>query len=187
MIAFLFIVWHVLHMHGWIHADWWIKGLREMGHAQFAPYNATSTAARAMQASVLVPILYSIGMLSCVFHLANGIWTFGITWGLWLTPTAQRRALVGCGVFGVLLAVVGLSSVTGFMRVNVPSAAREEAEMYDARVKTHMIDPNEHKLWTPTHDETPATAKATDAGADAKAGEMADGASDTPAAPNSDQ
>jgi succinate dehydrogenase / fumarate reductase cytochrome b subunit len=187
MIAFLFIVWHVLHMHGWIHADWWIKGLREMGHAQFAPYNATSTAARAMQASVLVPILYSIGMLSCVFHLANGIWTFGITWGLWLTPTAQRRALVGCGVFGVLLAVVGLSSVTGFMRVNVPSAAREEAEMYDARVKTHMIDPNEHKLWTPTHDETPATAKATDAGADAKAGEMADGASDTPAEPNSDQ
>ncbi len=33
--------------------------------------------------------LYSVGVLSCVFHLANGIWTFGITWGLWITPEAQ--------------------------------------------------------------------------------------------------
>src|SRR5262245_32788412 len=22
MLAFAFILWHVLHMHGWIHADW---------------------------------------------------------------------------------------------------------------------------------------------------------------------
>jgi len=161
MIAFLFIVWHVLHMHGWVHVDWWVKGLREMGHAQFAPYNATSTAARAMQASVLVPILYTIGVLSCVFHLANGIWTFGITWGLWITPAAQRRALVGCGVFGVLLAAVGLGAVTGFTGAKVNEAERIEAEMYDARVKAHMITPDEHKLWTPTHDEAPAaTARA---------------------------
>ena len=63
------------------------------------PYNAASTAAEAMQASLIVPILYAIGVLSCVFHLANGIWTFGITWGIWVTPAAQRWA--NCGLPGV--------------------------------------------------------------------------------------
>ena len=35
-------------------------------------------------------------MLSCVFHLANGLWTMGITWGVWTSPAAQRRALWAC-------------------------------------------------------------------------------------------
>src|SRR5687768_3929860 len=107
MIAFLFIFWHVLHMHGWIHSDAWLNAIRGWG-GMFAPYNATSTAAAAMQATILVPILYTIGVLSCVFHLANGIWTFGITWGLWTTVAAQRRADYVCIGFGVLLALVSL-------------------------------------------------------------------------------
>ena len=27
----------------------------------------------------IVPVLYTVGVLSCVFHLANGVWTMGIT------------------------------------------------------------------------------------------------------------
>ena len=27
VIAFVFILWHVFHMHGWIRADWWIEGV----------------------------------------------------------------------------------------------------------------------------------------------------------------
>ena len=29
MIAFVFIVWHVFHMHGWFHAEWWMNGVAE--------------------------------------------------------------------------------------------------------------------------------------------------------------
>ena len=50
------------------------------------------TAASALRQSGIIPILYTIGILSCVFHLANGIWTFGITWGIWVTPAAQKWA-----------------------------------------------------------------------------------------------
>src|SRR6185436_13411010 len=94
MIAFFFILWHVLHMHGWFHAKWWVEGIAEpLGGANFSPFNAASTMGAAMNGFV-VPLLYAIGVLSCVFHLANGIWTMGITWGIWITPAAQRRANV---------------------------------------------------------------------------------------------
>ena len=108
MIAFVFIMWHVFHMHGWIHAEAWREVAGRFMGAQFAAYNATSTAAAAMQAFWIVPVLYAIGILASVFHLANGIWTMGITWGAWISPAAQRRALYVCGGFGLVLAAVGL-------------------------------------------------------------------------------
>ena len=109
MIAFVFIFWHVFHMHGWLHSEWWERGVAQpLYGAIFRPYNAASTAAEAMQLSIIVPILYAIGVLSCVFHLANGIWTFGITWGIWVTPAAQRWATAACLVFGLGLAAVSM-------------------------------------------------------------------------------
>jgi len=83
MIAFLFILWHVFHMHGWFPGEGWLQGIVEpLGGHQFRPFNAASTAAAALQQSILIPICYAIGLLACVFHLANGIWTMGITWGV---------------------------------------------------------------------------------------------------------
>ncbi len=50
VIALLFIVWHVFHMHGWFHFDAWLQNVVEpLGGAQFKPYSAASTAALAMQ------------------------------------------------------------------------------------------------------------------------------------------
>jgi succinate dehydrogenase / fumarate reductase cytochrome b subunit len=151
MIAFLFIVWHVFHMHGWFHADAWMQTVAEpLGGGKFRAYNATSTAVEAMQMSPVVPILYLIGVLACVFHLANGIWTFGITWGLWVTPQAQRRADAFCLVFGVLLAAVSLGALGGFSLQfrspgDVATLRAEEDRMYEKRVEMGSIDPNEHK------------------------------------------
>jgi succinate dehydrogenase / fumarate reductase cytochrome b subunit len=124
MIAFVFIVWHVFHMHGWIHAEWWTKGVSQpLFGGMFKAYNAASTGAEAMRISGIVPVLYAIGVLSCVFHLANGIWTFGITWGLWVTPAAQRWANAVCLVFGLGLGAVGLGALGGFAAVvNVKEA-----------------------------------------------------------------
>jgi succinate dehydrogenase / fumarate reductase, cytochrome b subunit len=101
MIAFVFIFWHVFHMHGWFHADMWMQRVAEpLGGGRFRAYNAASTTFEAMQMSPIVPILYAIGVLSVVYHLANGIWSFGITWGLWVNPLAQQRAAWACLVFG---------------------------------------------------------------------------------------
>jgi succinate dehydrogenase / fumarate reductase cytochrome b subunit len=155
MIAFVFIMWHVFHMHGWFHFDAWEKGVAEpLSGAQFKPFNAASTAAKAMQLSLIVPILYAIGVLSCVFHLANGIWTFGITWGIWVTPRAQQWATTACLVFGLGLAAVSMGALGGFaFGVDIKKAQEVEKAMYDAKVASKEIAPNEHKLAHPKADE----------------------------------
>jgi len=147
MIAFVFIMWHVFHMHGWIHADWWLNKVAQPLHGgMFRPYNASSTAAEAMRVSGIVPVLYAIGVLSCVFHLANGIWTFGITWGLWVTPASQRWANVVCLVFGLGLGAVSLGALGGFAAaVNVKEARQAEDAMYEHKVAAKEIEPDEHK------------------------------------------
>lgn len=148
MIAFVFIFWHVFHMHGWIHSDAWLKAVHGWG-GLFKAYNATSTAAAAMQASILVPILYTIGVLSCVFHLANGLWTFGITWGIWTTPLAQRRADYACIAFGVLLGLVSMGALGGFATADVNQARQGENQIRDAKIASGEIVPDKHKMAEP--------------------------------------
>jgi succinate dehydrogenase / fumarate reductase, cytochrome b subunit len=149
LIAFAFIAWHVFHMHGWLHTDWWTHGVaqRLYGH-MFKPFNATSTAAEAIQLSAIVPLLYAIGVLACVFHLANGIWTFGITWGLWVTPKSQRRADWFCLGFGVVLGLVGLSalgSLATMSKDDIQNARAIEDKMYRAKVASGELADTPHK------------------------------------------
>lgn len=149
MIAFLFIMWHVFHMHGWFHNEAWLKNVAEpLGGAQFRPYNASSTAGAALQGPIYA-ILYTIGVLSCVYHLANGIWTMGITWGVWTSEHAQARALKVCGAFGVLLGIVGLSSLWGMRQVGhgeaLENAISIEDRLYQNKIEIGELEPNPHK------------------------------------------
>ena len=145
-IAFVFIFTHVFHLHGWFQNEWWLKNVAEpLGMAQFRPYNAASSLANAMNKSFVWPILYVVGVLACTFHLANGIWTAGITWGVWLTPKSQRRASIACSIFGVFIGMAGLSSLVAVKSTNAIEAKTTENEMYEARLKTHTIAPDDHK------------------------------------------
>ncbi|MCO6455798.1 MAG: succinate dehydrogenase cytochrome b558 subunit [Pirellulaceae bacterium] len=145
MIAFVFIAWHVFHMHGWFHFEWWHVNVSEpFGGAQFAPYRAASTVGEAMR-GFFYPAFYALGVLSCVFHLANGLWTMGITWGVWVTPRAQARASWVCLVLGLGLAVVGLSALAGAVGVGgkeaVERARQVEDKMFEAKVRSGELDP----------------------------------------------
>ncbi len=114
-IALIFILVHLYHMH-WLGA--WIPG-----GAKFDPENASSTAAYALQMdkSWAWP-LYVIGILSAVYHFANGIWTSLITWGITIGRDAQRKAGYVCAVFGIALAATGLIAMRGFMTFPDPQA-----------------------------------------------------------------
>lgn len=57
---------------------------------------------------------YVLGLSASVFHLANGLWSFGNTWGLTVTPKALRRSGWIAGVFGVVLWVLGMNTVLHF-------------------------------------------------------------------------
>ena len=109
--AFAFIMVHVFHLHGWFHADIWLENVvKPLGGAQFKPFNAASTAGEALQ-GIGYLVFYVIGVLSCVYHLANGIWTMGITWGIWTTPKSQHWANYPCAAFGIALATIGLGAL----------------------------------------------------------------------------
>lgn len=145
VIAVLFIFFHVFHLHGWFHTDWWLKNVAEpFGMAQFRPYNAASTLAIAMQ-GIVWPIFYFVGIVSCVFHFANGVWTMGITWGLWISPDAQKKASYVCAAGGVFLTVVGLSALFAAINTDAQAAREIEDKMYEAAVETGELVDNPHK------------------------------------------
>ncbi|MEM9351505.1 MAG: succinate dehydrogenase cytochrome b558 subunit [Planctomycetota bacterium] len=157
MIAFVFIMLHVFHMHGWFHNQLWIEKIADpLGGHQFRPYSAASTGGEALQGFGWVA-LYVIGVLSSVFHLANGIWTMGITWGAWTSPKAQMRASALCTVFGIGLAVVGMSGLFG-LRAQGSGEAFEEAiavedQMYNAKIASGEIKEKPHKRRGEPHGE----------------------------------
>ncbi len=152
LIAFLFIMWHVFHMHGWIHNETWREFIKPLG-AQFAPFNAATTAIAAMQQSILVRAAYFVGIVACVFHLANGIWTMGITWGFWTNPEAQRRANYIAGGVGATIMLIGLAAWAGFaLKTDKDSdefrAMRKlEDKILDSRIESGQVDKHdaEHK------------------------------------------
>jgi succinate dehydrogenase / fumarate reductase cytochrome b subunit len=148
IIALLFILWHVFHMHGWIHAEWWIGPIRSFPEpftgANFRPFNAASTAAQALE-SWLVVALYAVGLLATVYHFSNGVWTAGITWGIWTTPSSQRGASYVCLVLGILLSVVGLGSLWGMHRLDVETAIEVEDDMYRSMRESRLTEATPEK------------------------------------------
>ncbi|MBM4009828.1 MAG: succinate dehydrogenase [Planctomycetota bacterium] len=117
MIAFAFIIWHIWQLHA--------LG-KPFGGGRFDAHEAASSTA-AVLGSTAVSILYCIGILSAVFHFANGLWTLGITWGLWTSPAAMRRANVVSIAVGVVLAAAGLGAVAGFRSLPADSASHGHA------------------------------------------------------------
>lgn len=140
-IALIFIFWHVFEMHGWVKSV-----AQQVGYgAEFRHLYATSSAAGVLQSSPLIAAFYLIGVLSCVYHFSNGLWTAGITWGLWTTAAAQKRANYICGAFGLVLLVVGLSAFVGMMRVDVTKAYEVERKINESKLASEEITEEEFR------------------------------------------
>jgi succinate dehydrogenase / fumarate reductase cytochrome b subunit len=89
-----------------------------------------------------VAILYAIGVLSTVFHFANGLWTLGITWGLWTSPAAMRRANAVSVVVGVVLAAAGLGALGGMRSIDIEQARATEKRMEEVKRLLEGQDPS---------------------------------------------
>ncbi|BCB05049.1 succinate dehydrogenase cytochrome b558 subunit [Bacillus sp. KH172YL63] len=58
---------------------------------------------------------YVLGVLSTIFHFANGLWSFCVSWGLTVTPRSQLIATyVTIGIF-VALSIVGMRAIFAFV------------------------------------------------------------------------
>jgi len=161
LIAFVFIGYHVFQMHGWFHFHGWLEHVAQpYGGARFKPFNAASTAGEALQSPAIL-VFYVVGVLACVFHFANGLWTMGITWGVWISPAAQARALKVCMTFGVLLAAVSMGALYGMYQsghgTGLDKAIEVENRMYTSRIESGELEPNEHKRTHLESDESTAS------------------------------
>ena len=134
IIAFVFILFHVVQLHHWFGGPF-----REIGGAQFDPQHASSSAAAAMRPPWIL-ILYAIGMLATVYHFANGLWTQGITWGLWTSAAAQKRASWISVVVGLGLAAIGLAAIYGMATVDIETARKIENKMLEARSAVEQLE-----------------------------------------------
>ncbi len=150
-IALFFILYHVLHMNGIIHVETFReKVLTPLGLAQFYPYNAASSAARALQ-NPIITLIYAVGVIASVFHFANGLWTMGITWGVWVSPKAQATASKVCTAIGAVVLLFGLSAIVGFWNVDIQAAEKREIEMHEQRIKDGSAPRMDHKLSVKDH------------------------------------
>jgi len=144
MIAFVFIIWHITQLH-WLGTPF--------GGGRFDPHHATSSAAVVLR-PLLISMLYAIGILSTVFHFSNGLWTLGITWGLWTSPAAMRRANAISIMMGVLLGAAGLGALGGMRSVDVEQAKVIENRMEDVK---RMLEGGQSPLeGGPSHGRSPA-------------------------------
>ncbi len=134
ILAFVFIVVHVIQLHHFFGAPF-----KDFGGAEFDPHHAASTTALALK-PLWIQIFYAVGMLSIVYHFANGLWTQGITWGLWTSAAAQRRASWISAVVGLTLAAVGLTAIGGMTRVDVDAAQNVENAMQAQRAAIESIE-----------------------------------------------
>ena len=59
---------------------------------------------------------YIVGIISAIFHFANGLWSFAVSWGLTITPKSQRFMTYVTLIVFVLLSYVGISAVFAFVQ-----------------------------------------------------------------------
>jgi len=109
MILFFFITFHVLNFRFGL-----IPGLNEQSVAHY-PMQAFDIVRREFEMPVIF-VVYLIGIISTVWHLANGLWLFAVDWGIVIGERAQRLTGYACIAFGLLLLAVGINAQVAFVK-----------------------------------------------------------------------
>jgi len=111
VILFFFILFHVLNFRFGL-----LPGLNDKSVAHY-PNQAYDIVANEFQLWWVVAI-YAVGIVSTVWHLANGIWLFLVDWGIVIGERAQRLTGYACIAFGVLLLALWANVTLAFVGRN---------------------------------------------------------------------
>ncbi len=119
-VAFLFVLAHLWELR----IQKWLFGMSH--HAFFD--TLVSHLASVRFGLPLTAIFYLLGIGASVFHLANGLVTFTMTWGLVTSRRAQGRLALVAATFGTILFLVGAGTVVSLSTGTVlPPASPPEA------------------------------------------------------------
>ncbi|MEH7332667.1 succinate dehydrogenase cytochrome b558 subunit [Neobacillus drentensis] len=58
---------------------------------------------------------YIVGIISAIFHFANGLWSFMVSWGITVSPRSQVIATYVTIVIFLALSYVGISTLLAFV------------------------------------------------------------------------
>lgn len=61
-------------------------------------------------------VFYIVGLAAVMFHFANGLWGFLISWGITIGPRARTISGVICGLTGLVLFITGLNALIHLIR-----------------------------------------------------------------------
>lgn len=99
IITLIFIVWHV----------WETRVQVGLGNAEL-DYSL-------MEGILTNPFMfwfYVIGVVAAVFHLANGIWSFCVSWGITQSPRSQKVVTYATVIIFLLVSYIGVSTLIQF-------------------------------------------------------------------------
>jgi succinate dehydrogenase / fumarate reductase cytochrome b subunit len=99
VLALLFIGYHVLSTRAWFY----MTGV-ETNYARMHEF----------MMNPLILTAYLVGVLACLYHLTNGLFTFCITWGLTGGPKSQMMVNYACLALFVILAIVSVDILVAF-------------------------------------------------------------------------
>ncbi|GGF96996.1 succinate dehydrogenase cytochrome b558 subunit [Paenibacillus abyssi] len=101
VITFIFVFWHVYQTRFQVFIGNTTHG--ELGSTMHDIAN-----------NPLFFALYTIGVIAAVFHFANGMWAFLVSWGITVGPRAQRISSYVWMVVFVLVSAMFLASLVAF-------------------------------------------------------------------------
>lgn len=100
IITFVFIVWHV-----WETRIQFALGNKELN------YNMMND----ILTNPAMFIFYLVGVISAVFHFANGLWSFLIHWGITISPKSQKVSSYVSLILFLILSFVAIRTMVAFI------------------------------------------------------------------------
>lgn len=73
---------------------------------------------------------YVVGIACTSFHLANGLVTFFMTWGITVSSRSQRIAEYAMSALGILVFAIGIGAINGFLKEEPLKDPAETAEVH---------------------------------------------------------
>lgn len=99
IITFIFVAWHV----------WETRIAAALG----AEVNYDMMAS--ILSSPFMLVFYLIGVISTIFHFANGLWSFAVSWGITVSPRSQVISTYVTLAIFLALSIVGVRAIFAFV------------------------------------------------------------------------
>jgi succinate dehydrogenase / fumarate reductase cytochrome b subunit len=129
-VALAFIVYHVVHL----------RFLHDMSKEPFSMELAGMFTHPAFGIPII--LIYLLSGLAVIFHFANGLCTFCMSWGITVGPNSQRLMAYAATGVGAVLTVMLLTSIMAFTRIGLSDEYRDPVQR-EAMIQ-RLLDVHKH-------------------------------------------